>query len=215
MLPRDDLVRLGSEYGGWVVPSSMLDGDSVCYCCGVGDDVSFDLALIQRWGCVVHAFDPTPRAAALARTVAADEPRYAFSELGVWSRDDTISLFAPKDRSDAMQVENWSATPTQGPALQIDAKVRSISSLMRERGHTRLDLLKLDVEGAEYEVLGSALDEELDIRIVCVEFHKTPSVDPMIEMVRRLDAAGYGAVALDGFDVTFVRGVRPDHFKPQ
>jgi hypothetical protein len=46
---RDDLVRLGSKYGGWIVPATLVRPDSVCYCVGVGEDISFDLALIERW----------------------------------------------------------------------------------------------------------------------------------------------------------------------
>jgi hypothetical protein len=39
---------------------------------------------------------------------------------------------------------------------------------MRELGHTRLDLLKLDIEGAEYEVLKSIGSTR--IGVLCVEF---------------------------------------------
>jgi hypothetical protein len=35
--------------------------------------------------------------------------------------------------------------------------VRRIGSLMEEWGHQRIDLLKLSVEGSEYEILGNIL----------------------------------------------------------
>src|SRR5215217_3108537 len=50
---RDDLRRLGSRYGGWTIPTSLLSSDSICYSAGVGEDVTFDLALIERLGCDV------------------------------------------------------------------------------------------------------------------------------------------------------------------
>ena len=53
--------RLGSKYCGWEVAVEKITKDSVCYSFGVGEDVSFDLELINRFGVVVHAFDPTPR----------------------------------------------------------------------------------------------------------------------------------------------------------
>lgn len=59
---RGAVQKYGSQYGGWVVPVGILDHSSVCYCAGVGEDVSFDLALIKKFGCEVLAFDPTPRA---------------------------------------------------------------------------------------------------------------------------------------------------------
>ena len=60
--PELELQRIGSEYGGWIVPTALLREDWICYCGGVGEDITFDLGLIERYGCTVHAFDPTPRA---------------------------------------------------------------------------------------------------------------------------------------------------------
>ena len=59
--------------------------------------------------------------------------------------------------------------PVQPPAFR--AAVRSIPSLMKELGHDRLEVLKLDNEGAEYEVLDSCLSEEVSIDTLCVEIH--------------------------------------------
>lgn len=42
---RDDLVRLGSDYGGWWVPAGDVKPDVVAYCAGAGEDITFDLAL--------------------------------------------------------------------------------------------------------------------------------------------------------------------------
>jgi len=34
---------------------------AVVYSLGIGEDISFDLALIEKYGARVHAFDPTPK----------------------------------------------------------------------------------------------------------------------------------------------------------
>ena len=52
---------LGSEYGGYCMCPENIDRDCVVYSFGIGEDISFDLALIQRFGLSVYAFDPTPR----------------------------------------------------------------------------------------------------------------------------------------------------------
>lgn len=41
---------------------------------------------------------------------------------------------------------------------------------MERNGHKKLDLLKIDIEGAEYEVLNSIIEDGLDIKVLCVEF---------------------------------------------
>lgn len=75
--PRPDLKKLGGEhYGGWVVPISVLSESSICYCAGVGEDITFDLALIDTFGCDVFAFDPTPRAVRHVNQHAAGLAKY-------------------------------------------------------------------------------------------------------------------------------------------
>ena len=54
---------LGSDYGGWSVATTGLGPESVVYSFGVGEDISFDIALIKAFGMRVNAFDPTPRSA--------------------------------------------------------------------------------------------------------------------------------------------------------
>jgi len=73
--PRDDLLHMGTIYGGWSVPAALLDESSVCYLAGLGKDITFDLGMIARFGCTVHALDPVPAALDYAREAAAHEPR--------------------------------------------------------------------------------------------------------------------------------------------
>ena len=58
---------IGSAYGSHTVVRDGLDARSVVYSFGVGEDVSFDLGLIERYGCMVHTFDPTRREASPGR----------------------------------------------------------------------------------------------------------------------------------------------------
>lgn len=197
--PRVDLVRLGSDYGGWTVPADLVERSWICYSGGVGDDITFDLAFIERFGCEVDAFDPSPSSVEHVR-VAADEPRFHFHPWGVWSDDVTVRFYAP-DYSDT----NFSAVNLHDTEDFFEAPCRSLPSMMRELGHDRIDLLKLDIEGAEYEVLDALIDGDIRPTVLCVEFHKTSGIRPMLRTASRTRAIGYVAVAVDGYDVTFVR----------
>ena len=96
--PRNDLLVLGDlSYGSYRVPANGLDADSVVYSVGVGEDIRFDLALIARFGCTVYSMDPVPRSAEYARAAAAHEPRYVFHQLALWSRDETLTFYAPRE----------------------------------------------------------------------------------------------------------------------
>jgi hypothetical protein len=50
---------LGTNYGGWYVPIDMnLTKDSVVYSAGVGEDISFDILLQNKYDCHVYLIDP-------------------------------------------------------------------------------------------------------------------------------------------------------------
>lgn len=53
--------RFGSDYGGWDVVTTSIDNHSIVYSFGVGEDASFDTALIEKFNLTIHAFDPTPK----------------------------------------------------------------------------------------------------------------------------------------------------------
>jgi FkbM family methyltransferase len=198
---RSDLERLGSIYGGWVVPVSLLSRSSICYSIGVGEDISFDVALIERFDCKVFAFDPTPRAIEYARRRATGLSGFQFYPWGVWSRDARLRFYAPSDpRHVSHSAVNLYATSTF-----FEAECRSLASLMREFGHSQLDLLKLDIEGAEYEVLRNIIvEEKIPITVIAVEFHEPSPLRRVLAAVRELGRAGYELVSVDGWNCTFV-----------
>jgi FkbM family methyltransferase len=184
------MLMLGSPYGGYPVPSSLLDDRSICYLAGTGEEISFDLALIERFGCEVYAFDPVPRAAAYVAQAAAGESRHHFSPVGLWSSDTTLTFHAPTQAS----FVSHSATNIQDTEAAFEAEVRSVTSLMSELDHDRLDLLKISAEGAEFEILDHVLSAGLNVRVLCVEFAQPAILERVVEYGRRLQGAGYQLV---------------------
>ena len=190
LVPREDLVRIGSAYGAWTIPAGALGEESSCYLAGLGEDASFDLGLIERFGCTVHAFDPVPEAARYAEGVAAKEPHFHFAPVGLWSSDGTLRFYENAEPGFVSR----SATNMHGTGAYAEAPVRSVASLMSELGDERVDLLKLSVEGSEYEILGEVLDEHLPVGVLCVEFAQPAPLTKIRRQIKALEAAGYGLV---------------------
>lgn len=180
-------MRIGSAYGAWPIPVGALGRDSVCYLAGLGEDASFDLGLIERFDCTVHAFDPVPEAARYAKTVSAREARFDFRPIGLWSSDGVVRFY---DNAEPAFVSR-SATNMHKTGTYREAQVRTISSLMEELGHRRIDLLKLSVEGSEYEILGDTLAKGIPVGVLCVEFAQPSPVEPIVRQVQALEAADY------------------------
>jgi FkbM family methyltransferase len=199
--PWPGLVRLGSPYGGYVVPLDLFDPGWVCYSGGLGEDISFELELIDAVGCRVYGFDPVPRAAETAQAVAEVNPLFEFLPVGLWSTDTTARFYAPADRTHV----SHSIVNLQRTHTYITAPCRSLTSLMGDLGHDRIDLLKLDVEGAEYEVLKPVVAGDVDVKVLCVDFHKVESLEHMKRFVERLTERGYQPAHVHRTDVTLIR----------
>jgi FkbM family methyltransferase len=200
VVPCDGLVRLGTGYGGYVVPADLIGPDSVCYCAGLGEDVSFELELIRRRGCTVHAFDPTPKSIAYMTPLAEAHPQLRFQPFGLWGSDSTQRFYEPRDASHV----SHSIGNLQRTSDFILVECRSVPSLMAELGHDRLDLLKLDIEGAEYSVLDSLVEADIHPTVLCVDFHRTSTVAEMAAAVGRLRSLDLHPVSVYRTDVTLV-----------
>lgn len=200
--------RIGSEYGGWLVPVNRIPQNAVCYLVGVGEDITFDLGLIARFGCEVFAFDPTPRAKRHVESHAKDTPAFHFYNYGLWIKDEVIRFYAHANPAST----SFSITNLHQTADFFEAPCRRISSIMRELGHQKLDVLKLDVEGAEYEVLNSILEDRIEAGILFVEYDEFHSKryegyrERIRASVRQLQSHGYQLVAVKPkCNYTFVR----------
>jgi len=178
----------------------MLGENSICYCVGVGEDITFDLELIKRFDCQVYAFDPTPRAIEYVKRNAAYIKNYHFYPIGLWSSDTVLKFFAPKNPSHV----SHSIVNLQRTNKFFEAQCKRLSHIMNEFKHSSITLLKMDIEGAEYEVLESIIEDNLDIKIICVEFDQ-PMPLKKIKMINKLINWKYNLVFIDKWNFTFIK----------
>lgn len=198
--PRKDLVHIGTSYGGWVIPSTLLNASSICYTVGCGQDVSFDTGLIERYGCDVYAFDPTPRGIQHVTLEIPPNPKYHFTPVGLWDSEDVLKFYAPINPAH----DSYSAVNLQHTQTYVTAPVKRLSQIMRENNHTHLDLLKIDIEGAEYRVVDSIIQDQLDIRIFCVEYDE--DYNPQDSSYRERIRASLEALEIYGFRLVSAQG---------
>lgn len=160
-------VRLGSDYGGWTLASDALGKNSVVYSIGIGEDISFDLALIKKYGCSVLAFDPTPRSIEWLKKQDLP-PQFKSFEIGVAGYDGE-AVFFPPENPDFVSHTILERPESRGKTITVP--VQTLATIMKGFGHARIDLLKMDIEGAEYGVVDNIISADLDIRQILVEFH--------------------------------------------
>jgi len=212
------LKAFGIGEGAWKVPEGYLSSDSVCYSAGAGEDITFDVAIAHQFGCDVHLFDPTPRAIAhfhnlrehalsgesmlvggTSHTYPVDThtlDRLHFHPFGVYGSEKTLRFYAPKNPSHV----SHSVRNLQDTERFFEAKCKTIQSFMQQFGHDRLDLLKLDIEGAEHSVIDHLIADGVRPRILCIEF------DSALQQRRYAEAAmDLNRLVKFGYDLAEIR----------
>lgn len=202
---------LGSRYNGKAVCLDGIDAGSLVYSFGVGFDISFDLDLIERTGCEIHAFDPTPAVQDWLKTQDTPE-RFHFHPWGLSDRDGA-ARFSFVDREESADFTLVAETETRADKT-FEAEVFRLESILWKLGHDRLDILKIDIEGAEYPVLRDILAAtgEPCFQQLLVEFHhRFTNIDKSKtrDALDRLAERGFGLFSVDwaGLEYGFVRAI--------
>lgn len=203
------LEELGVGYGGWVVPTDMIQSDWVIYSFGIGEDITFDKDVMERFGCTVHGFDPTPRAIAYVESQQDQLPNFKFYPYGVWSEDTEVKFYNPRKEHFA----SYSILNLRHQEDYITAQVKTIQSLMRELGHSQVDLIKMDIEGAEQMVLPNLIADEIRTSVLCVEYDQPVETfsrlalqcfTRSLSLTAQLKKAGYHLVYVGGLTATYL-----------
>eukprot|EP00993_Chasmostoma_nieuportense_P001091 NODE_2000_length_1309_cov_23.835871_g1903_i0.p1 GENE.NODE_2000_length_1309_cov_23.835871_g1903_i0~~NODE_2000_length_1309_cov_23.835871_g1903_i0.p1 ORF type:complete len:345 (+),score=93.14 NODE_2000_length_1309_cov_23.835871_g1903_i0:34-1035(+) len=137
--------------GGWVVcmTESIVNRQCVVYSFGVGADYSFEKSISPY--CEVHSFDPTPHIVSMMHKL---HVRWHFHPWGLdsYAHNGTFQMYTTGDRP-------------------VPARFEDIKSIMRLLGHTKVDVVKIDIEGYEVYVWHQLFEPELGIEQLLFELH--------------------------------------------
>ena len=199
---RHKLKQLGIEpvscktsalYGGdhgWVVDESLLNRESVIYSVGVGSNIDFDVELINSLGATVHAFDPTPRSIEWVKSQKLPK-HFIFHPFGLSAENGHMDFFPPAKASST----HFSPIDRYGDTNNIvRAPVKDIDTIASELNHKEIDLLKMDIEGAEYEVIEALPKNRVAINQILIEFHhmyKGVPISKTVDAISTLSNLGF------------------------
>lgn len=186
--------RLGTNYGGWVIPKNIkLNKNSIVYSVGVGEDISFDILLSHKYNCNILLIDPTEKAIKhweeVKNYILNDtkftgniQPDYyktidpfikninlekiKYINKGLWDTKGELKFYKQSNPDYVSQSLVSNMFTGNYDIVSVD----TLKNIMGELGHTHIDLLKLDIEGAEIKVLESMIDQKIFPKYLCIEF---------------------------------------------
>lgn len=195
------LDRLGHGDGAWTIPQKALNPGAVCYCFGVGCDASFDLALAARHAIKVHSFDPTP--SSIEYMGQHTEWPIKFHPWGVWRQDSVRTLYR-QDSNDETNLSLLNPGSYRG-GKQGEVELYSLNTIIQRLGHEYISLIKMDIEGAWYEVLKNMIENNIIPDVLCVEFDSPTSLLKVYGTIRRLRSSGLKCIHRHRDDYLFVK----------
>lgn len=206
---KNDTERAVLESDGWKYIPELLGADSVVYSLGVGDSIDFDMDLIHHYGLAVHAFDPTPYSEEWIATLELPL-NFVFHPWAAAGQDGSLRLFRRVNKRGKKSKVMWTADGNAGDGSDfIDAPAYTIGSMMNKLGHERIDILKVDVEGAEYDILDNlGTVDRLPIQLLVEFHHRFPGIgkEKTAASIEKLKTLGYKIFAISetGREIGFV-----------
>lgn len=181
-----------------------LSADSLVISGGAGYDISFELELIKHFRCRVILLDPSVPGITAVHALPRLPDQLTFLEYGLAAKSGKQMLFEPEDQPDK---RSWKIS---GDGKGSEYEFLSIPDILKRFNESKIDLLKIDIEGFEYEVLDQILRDKTDIRQICVEFHQGSGFSNRTAWDRwrfifRLMRAGYRLIHVRNRDYTFLR----------
>jgi FkbM family methyltransferase len=194
----------GFQYAAWTIYPLNLGPNSVVYSFGIGRDISFDRAIIDKYQLTVHAFDPTPQSIEWVCTQKLPS-NFVLHTYGLADYNGMATFYAPPNPDYVSH-----STVANKTSRAIKLPVRRLGSIIRELGHKKIDLLKMDIEGTEYAVIEDIVKQSLDISQILVEFHhrfEQVSVSQTKQAIETLNKHGYKifAISPSGEEYSFIR----------
>ncbi len=160
-----NLERHGTVYGGWNILKNSLSKDSIVYSFGLGEDISFDLSIINKYNCTVFGFDPTPKVVNWLSKQNLPE-KLVYIPLALAATDGELTFYSPTNENNVSHTIIKHKT-----SKEILVQSKCLKSILKDLGHTNIDLLKMDIEGFEYGVIENMVSENIYPKQLLVEFH--------------------------------------------
>jgi FkbM family methyltransferase len=163
---------------------------------GCGSAAELSVYVIQHFGARALGIDPTKKhAPALQQLAEKTQGRFQHLDFGIGAVDGVVTFYESMHQSGSIFQDH--ANVKIRPRRSYEVEMVSLRSLPARIGAQRVDLLKLDLEGGEYEVL-----RDVEFHHHCGARYSRNSTRAIVKKMRDM---GLRAMTLDGRNYLFHR----------
>ncbi len=195
-------------------PNYMFKGPfsskSVIIDTGCGFDADFSIAMIKRYNVTAYGIDPTHKHQdALAALAQNSGGHFIPVPLAVSATNGTITFHESKENvSGSLLADHRNITRDTVESYAVESV--TLGELMGRLGLTRADYLKLDLEGAEYELLDKSDPAVFDsFDQILIEFHHDTvasyTSEDTARTIQMLSRRGFKNISFDGHTYLFFK----------
>ena len=163
-----EVEKLGNKSEGWWIASYVIkDKQPLVFSFGLGEDISFDMGIMQKYNAKVYGFDPTPKAIKYVKSIKTGD-NFILQEYAVSNADEQITFNLPKNENHVSgSIVDINSTNT------ITVEAKRIQTILEELNikADEIDILKMDIEGAEYNVIEDMFNCKIFPKQVLIEYH--------------------------------------------
>lgn len=194
---KENHLTFGSKYGSWSFLNSKNLYNSTIISCGVGEDISFDIEMMNKFNLSVIFIDPTPRAIEYYDQIVdnigknktknysndGNQPieTYDLSNIklekmqlikkAIWSENlDNKIFYSPKNKNNVSYSFSDFSNNYKKETSHINVMTITYRKLIHDLNIKSLPLIKLDIEGSETEVIQDLLNNYILPDQILVEF---------------------------------------------
>lgn len=196
-----NLSKFGDHYGGWVVPFDIINESSIIYDFGIGENITFDVELNKAFRVQIYGFDPTPKSKKFIEQNYQDFTSFHFNNFGIWKNDEIKKFYLPSNST----YISHSLENIHKSTEFIETEFKKMSTIMKLLNHKYIDLLKLDIEGAEEQVIRNIIEEDITIKILCLEIHLENGLKNIKGLIQLLKKNNFYLISIDKLNLTFIK----------
>lgn len=196
------------EYFGWQVVPELLRENDIVYSIGICDDIGFETKAIECNDVNIFAFDPTPYSVDWIKSQKLPSS-FHFYPWAASASDGNFFLYPRQNKKGKKSKVMYTFHQESAANDGVKVQALTIESMMKKLNHDTLDVLKMDIEGAEYDVIDNLMLSSVRPRMLLIEFHhrfKGIGKDKTINTVKLLRENNYlvSSVSATGREMCFV-----------